>query len=59
MGPDLPKPYPNTIVAYRDIIGALLQQQKDPTWTIRPELPSSARPYQPTAQIGAVAAPAE
>lgn len=59
MAPDLPKPYPNTIAAYRDIIGALLKQQTDPTWTIRPELPGSAKPYQPAAHGGAVPAPAE
>jgi fatty acid desaturase len=59
MGPDLPKPYPNTIVAYRDIIGAFLRQLNDPAWTIRPELPGSAKPYQPAAQGSAVAAPAE
>jgi fatty acid desaturase len=48
MSPDTPKPYPSTIAAYRDIIGAMLRQQKDPTWTIKPELPGTAKPYQPT-----------
>jgi fatty acid desaturase len=58
MAPDLPKPYSSTIAAYRDIIAALIRQLKDPTWTIKPELPISARPYQPSLQQAA-AAPAE
>ncbi len=59
MSPDLPKPYSSTIAAYRDIIGAMLRQLKDPTWTIKPELPASAKPYQPISARGAVAVPAE
>jgi fatty acid desaturase len=59
MGPDLPKPHTSTIAAYRDIITALIRQLKDPNWTLKPELPGSAKPYQPNLPAGAVAASAE
>lgn len=59
MLPDTPKPYPNTIAAYRDIITALIRQLKDPDWTIEPDLPGSARPYQPNVSGSAAPAPAE
>jgi fatty acid desaturase len=59
MAPDLPRPYPSTIAAYRDILGAFIRQQKDPDRTIQPELPGSAKPYQPGPQANAVPAPAE
>ncbi len=41
---DCPQPYPSTIAAYREIIPALLRQLKDPTYFVRRELPSGARP---------------
>jgi fatty acid desaturase len=59
MATDLPRPYPNTIAAYRDILGAFIRQRKDPAWTIRPALPGSAKPYQAAPQGNGVAAPAE
>jgi fatty acid desaturase len=58
MSPDLPKPYPSTIAAYRDIIGALLRQRSEPSWTIKPELPSTAKPYR-SSLPPAVSTPAE
>ena len=58
MAPDLPKPYPGTIAAYQDIIGALLRQRTDPAWTIEPELPASAKPCQPAVPGNATPAPA-
>jgi fatty acid desaturase len=51
---DCPPPYPSTISAYREIIPAVLRQLKDPTYFVRRELPSSARP----AAFGAAAAKA-
>jgi fatty acid desaturase len=41
---DCPEPYPSTIAAYREIIPALARQLKDPTYFVRRELPSAARP---------------
>jgi fatty acid desaturase len=49
---DCPEPYPSTIAAYREIIPALARQLKDPTYFVRRELPSGARP----APFGAAAA---
>jgi fatty acid desaturase len=59
MQPDLPKPCASTIEAYREIITALLRQLKDPTYTVKRELPGSAKPYQPSIPAGAAAVPAE
>jgi fatty acid desaturase len=53
---DLPPPYPSTIAAYREIIPTLARQLRDPTYCVRRELPSSARPS--PALRGAVAAKA-
>ncbi len=39
---DCPPPYPSTIAAYREIIPAIARQLKDPTYSVRRELP--ARP---------------
>lgn len=59
MLPDLPRPCASTIEAYGEIIPALFHQLKDPNWTIKHELPGSARPYQPSLHAGTVPAPAE
>jgi fatty acid desaturase len=59
MQPDLPKPCASTIEAYREILTALFWQLKDPGYTIKRELPGSAKPYQPSIPAGAAAAPAE
>ncbi len=42
---DLPAPNRSIADAYRDMIGALLRQRKEPGYAIRPVLPSTARPY--------------
>jgi fatty acid desaturase len=44
---DCPPAYPNTLVAYREIIAALYRQTSDPGYFVRRELPSSAKavPY--------------
>ena len=39
-----PAPYPNTIAAYREIIPAILRQQKDPAFFVKRELPAGATP---------------
>jgi fatty acid desaturase len=41
---DCPEPYPSTIAAYREIIPALTRQLSEPTYYVRRELPSGARP---------------
>jgi fatty acid desaturase len=42
---DCPTPYPNTIAAYREILPALARQLKDPSYTVKRELPArSERP---------------
>jgi fatty acid desaturase len=41
---DCPPPYPNTIVAYREIIAALYRQMRDPRYFVKRELPPSAKP---------------
>jgi len=50
---DCPPPYPNTLVAYREIFSALRRQMRDPTYFVRRELPSSAKavPYNHDTQI--------
>jgi MocE subfamily Rieske [2Fe-2S] domain protein len=37
---DCPDPYPNLIVAYREIIPAILRQVKDPAWHVKRKLPA-------------------
>jgi hypothetical protein len=39
---DCPPAYPNTLVAYREIFGALHKQMNDPRYFVKRELPSSA-----------------
>lgn len=41
---DMPKPYNGLWEAYREIIPTTLRQVKEPTYFVRRELPSSARP---------------
>lgn len=41
---DLPEPQPSMIAAYREIVPALLRQQKDPTWEIDRPIPGSGQP---------------
>ena len=50
---DCPPAYPNTLVAYREIFGALRKQMRDPAYFVRRELPSSAKavPYNHDTQI--------
>jgi fatty acid desaturase len=38
---DCPAPYPNTIVAYREIIPALLRQRRDPRYFVHRTLPAT------------------
>jgi fatty acid desaturase len=45
MKADLPKPYRSLIEAYREIIPAILRQVKDPTYYVKRQLPSSAKPF--------------
>ncbi|MGH6893092.1 MAG: fatty acid desaturase family protein [Dongiaceae bacterium] len=59
MMPDMPKPCASTIEAYREIIPALIRQLKEPDWTVRRELPASAKPYQPDLRGNAAPAAAE
>ncbi|MDA0990564.1 MAG: fatty acid desaturase, partial [Verrucomicrobia bacterium] len=40
MRPYTPKPYPNMLAAYREIIPALLKQRKDPSYYVQRELPT-------------------
>ena len=42
---DMPKPYRNHFVAYREIIPAILRQVKDPAYFVKRELPASAKPF--------------
>jgi fatty acid desaturase len=42
---DLPKPNASIFSAYAEMVKSLWRQFKDPYYTIRPELPPSARPY--------------
>ena len=42
---DMPKPYRNLFVAYREIIPAILRQVKDPAYFVKRELPASAKPF--------------
>lgn len=42
---DLPEPCPNLFAAFRTILPALWRQRHDPDCFLKPELPSSARPY--------------
>jgi fatty acid desaturase len=53
--PYLPKPSPGLIAAYREIIPAILRQARDPSYVLRPELPTSA----PRDDGPATAVPAE
>jgi fatty acid desaturase len=55
---DTPIPCASTIEAYREIITAVLHQQRDPGYTVRRRLPPEARPYV-TSSAEAAAAPAE
>jgi fatty acid desaturase len=50
---DCPPAYPNTLVAYREILFALYKQTRDPRYFVKRELPSSARavPYNHDTQI--------
>jgi fatty acid desaturase len=41
---DCPRPYPSLFAAYREIIPTVLRQAKDPTYFVRRELPTSAKP---------------
>ncbi|HVO01991.1 MAG TPA: fatty acid desaturase family protein [Candidatus Cybelea sp.] len=59
MKADTPVPCASTIEAYvKEIIPALIRQQRDPAFTIRRPLPSSAKPYAATPAAG-LAVPAE
>ncbi len=40
---DCPEPYPNLIVAYREIIPAIFRQVKDPAWNVKRKLPETNR----------------
>ena len=42
---DLPAPNPSIPHAYREMIGALLRQRREPGWYLRRDLPPTARPY--------------
>ena len=42
---DLPAPNPSILHAYREMIGALLRQRREPGWYLRRDLPPTARPY--------------
>ncbi|MEM1272955.1 MAG: fatty acid desaturase family protein [Pseudomonadota bacterium] len=42
---DLPPPNSSIAEAYREMIGALIRQRRDPNYTIRKVLPGSAKPY--------------
>jgi fatty acid desaturase len=55
---DTPAPCASTIEAYREIIPALIRQQREPGYTVRRPLPSSATPYVAGPGAG-VAVPAE
>jgi fatty acid desaturase len=47
---DCPTPYPSTIAAYREILPALARQLKDPSYTVKRELPArSDRTHAPAA----------
>lgn len=59
MLPDLPRPRASTIEAYREIIPALIRQLKEPDWTVRRDLPASAKPYQPSLSANPAPVPAE
>jgi fatty acid desaturase len=39
---DCPAPYPNTLVAYREILAALYRQMRDPSYFVKRQLPASA-----------------
>jgi fatty acid desaturase len=54
---DTPEPCKSTLHAFAEIIRALIRQQRDPGYTIRRPLPSSASPYK--AAPSALAVPAE
>ena len=40
---DCPEPYPNLIVAYKEIIPAILRQVKEPAWHVKRRLPEPRR----------------
>ncbi|MEX0322776.1 MAG: NADH:ubiquinone reductase (Na(+)-transporting) subunit F [Puniceicoccaceae bacterium] len=40
---DCPDPYPNLIVAYKEIIPAILRQVKEPAWHVKRKLPEPKR----------------
>jgi fatty acid desaturase len=44
---DLPEAYPSTYVALREVVTALNRQRKDPTYFVKRELPSTAKPFRP------------
>ena len=44
---DMPVPYSGFLEAYKEIIPALFRQVKDPTYYVKRELPSSAKPAMP------------
>jgi fatty acid desaturase len=52
---DCPPAYPNTLVAYREIIMALYKQTRDPGYFVKRELPPSAKavPYNHDTQFAA------
>lgn len=47
MLPDTPAPYTSTLAVYRELFPALWKQRRDPGFTIKRALPSTARPYRP------------
>ena len=53
---DCPPPYPNTLVAYREIISALYRQTRDPRYFVKRQLPPGATPAVHGADARAVAA---
>jgi fatty acid desaturase len=42
---DLPPPNPSIWHAYREMMGAVMRQRREPGYALRPELPPTARPY--------------
>ena len=50
---DCPTPYPSTFAAYREIVPAVLRQMREPTYFVKRELPSRAKPLDMGAMIAA------
>ena len=50
---DLPKPNPSIFHAYKEMMGAVMRQRREPGYFLVPDLPPTAKPYRQALHTGA------